>query len=95
MGRPSPVVHRKVRDVPLGGRSHSQESRRAVRGLPADTSSFVLVAPATGQPRRTANVSELLTLTMIDDRTSAGPREWHPTYRIEHAPMRPRPGRSP
>jgi hypothetical protein len=22
---------------------------------------------------------------MIDDRTSAGPRAWHPTYRIDHA----------
>ena len=22
--------------------------------------------------------------TMIDDRTSAGPRAWHPTYRIDH-----------
>ena len=25
------------------------------------------------------------TSTMIDDRTSAGPRAWHPTYRIDHA----------
>jgi hypothetical protein len=29
---------------------------------------------------------------MIDDRTSAGPRAWHPTYRIDHvSPSRKKP----
>jgi hypothetical protein len=63
MGRPSPVVHRKVRDLPLGGRS--QPRKPLLCGLPDGTSSFihpVLAAPA---HRRTANESELPTLSCL------------------------------
>ena len=64
MGRPSPVVHRKVRDLPLGG--HSQP-RKPLLSAVRPPRRHQLLHPILAAPahRRTADESELPTLSCL------------------------------